>query len=216
MDGGSRAGLIQASAGNIYGTSVESVFRVGLDGSFETLYNFCSQPNCTDGRFVSAPLIQATDGNLYGTTYDGGTDGVGTIFSITTSGALTTLFSFPATIPVCPEGCLPHGPVLQATDGNFYGIGENIVFRLSMGLGPFVSLLPAYGSAGGSITILGNNLTGATSVSFNGTPAAPFTVNSTGTAITATVPVVATTGPIQVTLADGSVLTSSLPFQVTP
>ena len=50
--------------------------------------------------------------------------------------------------------------------------------------------------------IPGNNLTGATAVSFNGSPAASFTVNATGSAITATVPDGATTGPIQVTQAN--------------
>ena len=51
-------------------------------------------------------------------------------------------------------------------------------------------------------------------MTFKGTPSS-FTVNSTGTAITATVPAGATTGSIQVTLADGSALTRNVPFQVT-
>jgi hypothetical protein len=38
-----------------------------------------------------------------------------------------------------------------------------------------------------AVKILGSNLTGATSVTFNGT-AAVFTVNSTGAAISTTVP----------------------------
>jgi len=64
------------------------------------------------------------------------------------------------------------------------------------------------------VTVLGMNLTEATAVTFNGTPAASFKVNSTGSAIRTTVPSGATTGPIQVTLSDGTTLTSNVLFQV--
>jgi len=184
------AGPVQGSDGNIYGTSLTTVFKAGLDGSFETIHQFCSLPGCADGNWAVSPLIQATDGNLYGTTYEGGAHDGGTIFRM-----------------------VPPG-TLQATNGDLYGMAENKVYRLSMGLAPFVSPLPAYGSIGGNITILGYKLTGATAVTFSGA-AASFTVNATGTAITATVPPGATTGSIQVTLADGSTLSSNVPFQVT-
>jgi uncharacterized repeat protein (TIGR03803 family) len=82
------------------------------------------------------------------------------------------------------------GGLVQGTDGNFYGAtnrgGAGVVgtvFSLSVGLGPFVKTLPASGPVGHVIKILGTDLTGATSVSFNGTAAA-FAVNSTGTSIT--------------------------------
>ena len=60
------------------------------------------------------------------------------------------------------------------------------VFSLSTGLGPFVRPLPHSGTIGATVKILGTNLTGATSVSFNGTSAA-FTVVS-ATEISTTVP----------------------------
>jgi hypothetical protein len=53
------------------------------------------------------------------------------------------------------------------------------------------------------VTITGVNLTGATAVAFNGTPAASFSVVN-DTHITAKVPAGATTGPIAVTLPGGS------------
>lgn len=66
---------------------------------------------------------------------------------------------------------------------------------------------------GAPVTILGNDLTGASSVTFNGT-AAVFTVNSTGTAISTTVPVGATTGTVQVVTLSNGTLSSNVPFTV--
>ena len=60
------------------------------------------------------------------------------------------------------------------------------VFSLSVGLGPFVETQPTSGKVGAAVKILGTNLTGATSVTFNGT-AAVFKVVS-ASLITTTVP----------------------------
>src|SRR5271157_6097159 len=81
------AGLVQASDGNFYGTTWQggtncvpglnggcgTVFKITPNGTFTSLYSFCTQANCTDGKnpFYGS-LVQATDGNLYGTTWLGG------------------------------------------------------------------------------------------------------------------------------------------------
>jgi uncharacterized repeat protein (TIGR03803 family) len=108
--------------------------------------------------------------------------------------------------------------LLQATDGKFYGstrVGgsqkDGTVFRLDTGLHPFAETVPTFGKVGARIKILGNNLTGTTSVSFNGTPAT-FTVVSPSQII-ATVPSAATTGTIQV-ITPRSTLLSSVPFRI--
>jgi uncharacterized repeat protein (TIGR03803 family) len=135
---------------------------------------------------------------------------------MTPSGTVTTLHGFDGT-----DGANPYAELVQATNGDFYGAttngganGYGTVFSLSVGLGPFVKTRPYFGKVGVPVTILGNNLTGATGVTFNGT-AATFTVNATGTAISTTVPVGATTGAVQVTLSGGSILSSNMPFRVT-
>jgi uncharacterized protein (TIGR03437 family) len=69
------------------------------------------------------------------------------------------------------------------------------------------------GNVGGAVKILGTDLTGATSVRFNGT-AAVFTVVSSSL-ITATVPTGATTGFVTVVSPSGS-LKSNTKFTVTP
>jgi hypothetical protein len=80
------------------------------------------------------------------------------------------------------------------------------------GLTPLVETAPAAGKVGQSVLILGNGLTGSTSVTFNGVEAA-FTVES-DTYIKATVPPGATTGTISVVTPSGT-LNSNPQFRVT-
>ena len=65
------------------------------------------------------------------------------------------------------------------------------------------SFTPASGPVATSVTLTGTGFTGATGVSFNGTAATTFTVNS-DTQISATVPTGATSGKITVTNAAGT------------
>ena len=76
------------------------------------------------------------------------------------------------------------------------------------------SFQPASGPAGTSVTILGTAFTGATGVSFAGTPASSFAVSS-DTQITATVPSGAITGSITVSTPGGTASSTSS-FTVTP
>jgi uncharacterized repeat protein (TIGR03803 family) len=220
-----KGGLVQGSDGNFYGTTLlwgthdgGTVFMMTPAGQLTTLYDFCSRTNCTDGGAPEAGLIQATDGNFYGTTYGGGANSGGTVFKITRGGRLTTLYSF-CSQTNCTDGENPYDSLVQGTGGEFGGTtyaggdeNEGTVFGLSVGLGPFVRTLPASGKVGSSVIILGNNLTGATSVTFNGT-LATFTVKSS-TEITTTVPSGATAGYVKVTTASGKILTSNLQFRV--
>jgi uncharacterized repeat protein (TIGR03803 family) len=217
------AGLVQGTDGNFYGTSYAggakgicpdptgcgTVFKMTPSGTLTTLHSFAG----SDGAYPYAGLVQATDGNFYGTTFGGGSCG-GTIFTITPGGTLTTLYTF-----TCgTDGWYPNGGLVQGTDGAFYGTTSEAdpvggtVFSVSVGLGPFVRAQPTSGKVGTAVEILGTNLTGATSVTFNGA-AATFTVNSSGAAISTTVPTGATTGTVQVVTPDGT-LSSNVAFRV--
>jgi uncharacterized protein (TIGR03437 family) len=72
---------------------------------------------------------------------------------------------------------------------------------------------PASGNVGATVNILGTNLTGATSVTFNGT-AATFAVVSSSE-ITTNVPAGATTGEVKV-VTPGGTLSSNVSFRVLP
>src|ERR1022692_2428645 len=229
-DGASpNAGLVQDTNGDFYGTTANggpngygTVFKITPSGTLTTLHIFCSQTNCTDGQYPVAGLVQAANGDLYGTTSSGWSNNGGTVFKITPSGTLTTLFTF-CSQSGCTDGASPNAGLVQDTNGDFYGttyggIGRGgpangTVFRLSVGLGPFVKPRPPYGKVGAAIKILGTNLTGAASVSFNGT-AAVFTVVSPSL-ITTTVPAGASSGKVQV-VTPGGTLSSNASFLVVP
>lgn len=216
---------IQATDWNLYGTTdaggagegLGTVYRITLQGSETTLYSFCSRTDCADGSSPAAPLMQATDGNLYGAASGVAAtfDTPGSLFKITTAGEFTGLHEF--------EFGGPSTPVIQSTNGNFYGtslfggtgcppVGCGIVYSESMGLAPFVETLPTGARVGDKIFILGNNLTGASSVTFNGIEATSVTVLS-DTHMSAIVPSSATTGPVVVTTPTGT-LTSNVNFRI--
>src|SRR5262249_33880054 len=90
-------------------------------------------------------LLQGFDGNFYGSTVSGGKFNAGTIFKISPSGTLTTLYTF---CGACGDDVVwPFGGMVQGTDGNLYGTtgaggnsDDGIVFKMT----PSGSLTPLY------------------------------------------------------------------------
>jgi uncharacterized repeat protein (TIGR03803 family) len=197
------------------------VFRITPAGALTTLYTFTGG---TDGGIPLAGLIQGTDGSFYGTTFYDGADnlcrgeGCGTIFKVTPPGGFATLHDFnPST------GIGSVASLFQGNDGILYGTtslggtsdlcfqGCGTVFSLSTRLAPFVETLPGAGKEGSSVRILGSNLTGASSVSFNGISARFRVISPTENPTE--VPAGGSTGPVQVTTPSGT-LSSNMPFRV--
>jgi uncharacterized repeat protein (TIGR03803 family) len=137
--------LVQGANGNFYGTTSSdfgsgygTAFEITPEGALTTLYTFCSLTNCADGAYPTSGLTLAKDGNFYGVTNDGGTENYGTFFKITPEGKLTTLYSF-CSQANCADGTYPTAGLLQAANGNFYGVtayggatGFGTIFEITM------------------------------------------------------------------------------------
>jgi len=174
----------------------------------------------TDGSSPFAGLVAASDGEFYGATAGGENFGSvpnGNLFSITSGGTYSLLFAFDGT-----HGALAEATPMQHTNGLIYGLterggpngrDEGVVYSLDNGLPRFVSLMTRWGNGGQTVEILGNGLTGTTSVKF-GSGTASFNVVS-DTYMTATVPNDGATGFITVTTPSGT-LTSNRSFNVVP
>jgi uncharacterized repeat protein (TIGR03803 family) len=110
---------IQASDGNFYGTTSGSdgaatIYRYKPEDKFYTIF----APTAAEGQYIETGLVQGTDGNLYGTADGSSATACGTIFELTLNGTLLFNYIFPGT----PGGCFPTGTLIQAADGNFYGV----------------------------------------------------------------------------------------------
>ena len=215
--------LTQGNDGNLYGMTYQggasnlgTVFKISPSGTYTVLYSFTGW-GFGDGALPIAGLTLGTDGNFYGSTNNGGTKNLGALLKVTPAGAVSVLYSFCSV--TCNDGYSPQTPLVQDTNGKFYGNstgnsnGGAKFFSLDVGLKPFAGLVTWSGKVGKSIGILGQGFTGTTNVSFNGTQAA-FTVSS-DTFLTATVPAGATTGSVTL-VTPGATLKSNRKFLVTP
>jgi streptogramin lyase len=134
------------------------------------------------------------------------TNGSVSVGQITTSGAITIYrdngVERPIGITAGPDGALWFTCSLNA----------NSIGRITTSVTPAISAFtPASGAAGTTVTITGQNLSGATAVAFDGTTA--VIVSDSATQIVTQVPSGAATGPIRVTTAAGTA-TSATSFTV--
>ena len=146
--------LLQASDGNFYGFTsaggnynLGTVFRVTPGGTEIVLHPFYG--GTSDGASPdAATLIQGNDGNLYGMTSQGGPSNDGSVFMLTLGGAETILHFFTG----APDGAFPNGHLIQASDGNFYGVtpGGGDAWGTVFEVTPSGAETVLYGSFGGS------------------------------------------------------------------
>ena len=180
------AGLTQASDGNLYGASLQGVgaslgtlFRITQSGPTWALTPLHAFGEGDDGGNPLAALVQGSDGNLYGTAYTGGSNSVGTVFSLGTNGLFTSLWSFNST-----NGSYPAASLVQGSDGKLYGTtsaggaqGLGTVFSLSTN-GIFISLVSFDYTRGAYPS---NGLVQATDGAFYGTASSGGTNGGWGT-----------------------------------
>ncbi len=147
------APLVLGNDGNFYGTAEYGgtgnagvLFRITPAGKYTLLHSFDN----THGGTPLAPLALATDGNFYGTAVGGGTHGTGVVFRMAPSGAVTVLHNINGTT----DGGNPYAGLVQASDGNFYGVNANggaASTGCPSGCGTFFKMTPA-----GVFTVLHN------------------------------------------------------------
>jgi uncharacterized repeat protein (TIGR03803 family) len=155
---------VEGRDGNFYGTTPHStdgtdngiVYKVTPSGKYTPIYAF----DGISGGNPQDPLTLGTDGNFYGTTAKGGktfqpcwgsSPTCGTVFRITPGGRVTFLYKFDQT-----HGAGPLGPLVQASDGNFYGTtsaggnasGDGTIFKITL-QGKFTLLYALNGSVDG-------------------------------------------------------------------
>ena len=126
-NGAPQSGLTLGTDLNFYGTTYGcsvggdgSIFQVTSTGSLTTFYNFTGGP---DGECPTAPPIVGVDGNFYGTTSGTNTTGqYGSVYKFTAS---PFKFSPPLHDFVNTDGASPDAPLMQGSNGNFYGVTQS-------------------------------------------------------------------------------------------
>src|SRR5213594_3434921 len=153
-------------------------------------------PTITGFTPTSGPI--GTSVTISGTNFTGATavrfNGVSASFTVSSATAIQ------ATVPAGAT----TGPLKVTTPGGTATSASSFTVRIPPTITGFT---PTSGPIGTSVTISGTNFTGATAVLFNGVSAS-FTVSS-ATAIQATVPAGATTGPLKVTTPGGTATSAS-------
>ena len=169
-DGGhSYAGLVIDQAGNLYGTTYDFgsagygvVFKLAHHNGAWTLAPLYTFQGGVDGQNPKANVVFGPDGSLYSTTWQGGTNGGGTVFKLQPSATAchSALCSWTKNdihdFGGLPDGGLPVGTLLFDHAGNIYGVTENggtnddgTVYELTHSSGGWTHTV-LYGEVGGS------------------------------------------------------------------
>ncbi len=118
---------MQSAKGNMFGTSAYggsagygTVWEINSAGTFSTLYNFGSQDS--DPAFIDGDVVLDSEGNLYGSGYEGGADGHGAIWELTTSGTEMVLLSCDDNSTSCGSPYLTN--LHRDAAGDLFGVSE--------------------------------------------------------------------------------------------
>jgi len=129
------AGLLRDSSGSLFGTTLMggdlscnspygcgAVFKLDKTGRKEVvLHKFTGPP---DGWGPEALLVEDGARNVYGTTWIGGSDSVGSVFRVDSSGNETVLHSFTGPPDGGGDGAFPYPGVIRDATGSLYGVTD--------------------------------------------------------------------------------------------
>jgi uncharacterized repeat protein (TIGR03803 family) len=180
-----------------------------------------------DGGNPAAALVSAGSGLFYGAASLGGTNCLGTILEVDSSGVLQELLDF-GECAACNFGEQPDTTLLPDTKGSFYGltvsggapngqtnpVGNLYVLTPPNPIQNVRTLCCAYVGPENPIVVLGDGLSEVIQVAFAGVQA-QFQPGS-DTYLIADVPTDAVDGPITVTLATGAQIESQTNMHIVP
>lgn len=213
-DGLSPGYLVQGRDGAIYGTTDGggagepglfngrgTIFRITPADAFEKLVDFGlpSYPELPSSPH--AAVIQGRDGNFYGTSRNGGSDNLGTVYSLSPAGGMSWVKSFTGNNfqyrPPGPfDGIFPLSELMQTAGGDFLGvtsyadgnidaIHDAVLFKITdQGL-PTILDRNLYGSRGEflySYGVAGGLIRTGDGLVFGVTPNGALRISSTGVA----------------------------------
>jgi uncharacterized repeat protein (TIGR03803 family) len=97
-----------------------TAFSVTINGALTVLHNFSA--SSAEGDWPNG-LTLGSDGLLYGTTANWGSDQLGSVFQMTTSGVVTVLHKFNPWTPnnAIFDGSKPYSPPIEVSPGVFVG-----------------------------------------------------------------------------------------------
>jgi uncharacterized repeat protein (TIGR03803 family) len=143
-DGGNPQGsLIKGLDSNFYGVTsvggakgVGTIFKISPNGVIFTVLRTLT--GTTDGSNPVGNLFLGKDSLFYGTASYGGTYGGGTVFRINSTGTVFKVLNHFNPAATDSNGSNPKGSLIQASDGNFYGMTSTdgkkkagVIFRIS-------------------------------------------------------------------------------------
>jgi uncharacterized repeat protein (TIGR03803 family) len=119
------AALMLSTNGEFYGPAVYGgsagygvIFKITTAGKFAVLHNFEGDG---DGYDPAGSLVEGSDGNFFGTTRGLNSAEGGGIFQMTPEGTVTSVHHLNGST----DGNYVSAGVIEATDGNFYGVAED-------------------------------------------------------------------------------------------
>lgn len=156
LSGSTLFGFTSTGGSNDYGV----IFSVNTDGSGYNVIHHFSGPSNTDGNTPHHGYLTLLDNTIIRPMLNGGGDGQGTIFSVTTSGSNQTpvyTFSGSSSAPTAlGDGAQPHSGMLAGANGVYYGItaaggahSGGVIYSFSASTGA-VSTLYAFDPTTGS------------------------------------------------------------------
>ena len=113
------AGTYSVAVGNAFGVVASSgavLTVIDVTSPETTLTTAYAFTGGSDGANPNA-LLRVANGGFYGTAQHGGVNVAGTVFHMTTAGAVTSIYTFTGG----DDGATPFAALAQGPDGSFYG-----------------------------------------------------------------------------------------------